>query len=241
MVFYGKYNPGQYGWHADPDGSHIIRYQWHGIDFPRGVAQGTTTLWDHFLAELTPHIPGGLHPGECWGYNYRQVTGGNTLSFHAYGLALDLNAPSNPYDRTPDTPAPHTIPDMAGPIAHKYLMEWGGNWNTPKDWMHFEIHGTPHDVDELSNRLLRRADQPPAPVHYEPYRHVKQGSRTILLGSAGDDVKYAQTWIGASRCGPADGYYGRQTYAGVRWYQHMRGISSDGIIGPATWHQMGVR
>jgi peptidoglycan hydrolase-like protein with peptidoglycan-binding domain len=62
--------------------------------------------------------------------------------------------------------------------------------------------------------------------------------RTPVL--TGADVLYVQHWIG-DRCGRADGEFGPKTRAGVVWYQGMRGLSADGIVGPATWRHLGVR
>ncbi len=70
------------------------------------------------------------------------------------------------------------------------------------------------------------------------------GSRRLMLRDpplAGADVRYVQRWIGARRCGPPDGRYGPNTRDGVRWYQRMRGLAADGIVGPKTWHHLGVR
>lgn len=70
------------------------------------------------------------------------------------------------------------------------------------------------------------------------------GSRLLEVRSpalAGADVTYVQQWIGERRCGPADGRYGPKTRSGVRWYQGMRGLAVDGVVGPATWRHMGVK
>ncbi|CAN5245765.1 M15 family metallopeptidase [soil metagenome] len=79
---------------------------------------------------------------------------------HAYGLAIDLNPFHNPYwrgkvvvpelagaytDRTdlrpgmlhPDDPGSAAIIDAFAAIG----WEWGGNWQTLKDWMHFSENG----------------------------------------------------------------------------------------------------
>lgn len=77
----------------------------------------------------------------------------------------------------------------------------------------------------------------PAPSGHAP------GSRTLQLASpymTGDDVKFVQRWIGPAQAGAADGVFGPSTASGVRWYQRMRGIGVDGVVGPATWRQMGV-
>lgn len=88
---------------------------------------------------------------------YRVVTGGGGLSNHAYGRAIDINPQQNPYvylsggewvwshsnadpyiDRT--TGDPHVIVngDPCYNIFAKYGFSWGGNWENPKDYQHFE-------------------------------------------------------------------------------------------------------
>ncbi len=70
-------------------------------------------------------------------------------------------------------------------------------------------------------------------IEYEPYRRgVAPGSRTVKLGSAGDDVRYLQRRIGGVE---ADGYFGKATEARVRWLQGQRRLTVDGIVGPRTW------
>ena len=54
------------------------------------------------------------------------------------------------------------------------------------------------------------------------------------------DVRYVQRFIGGKHAGTADGIYGPATVAGVRWYQDMRGIAVDGVVGRTTWRHMGV-
>lgn len=82
----------------------------------------------------------------------------------------------------------------------------------------------------------------PAPKPRKPTAHPP-GSRRLALRDpplVGADVTFVQRWIGA-RCGPADGRYGAKTRSGVIWYQGMRGLAADGVCGPATWRNMGVR
>lgn len=81
-------------------------------------------------------------------------------SMHAYGLAIDLNPFHNPYRRgevvVPELAAAYTDrtdlrpgmlhaddPGSAAIIDAFAFMgwEWGGNWQTLKDWMHFSENG----------------------------------------------------------------------------------------------------
>jgi hypothetical protein len=77
----------------------------------------------------------------------------------------------------------------------------------------------------------------PKPVHAPGTRVLKNANPDLT----GADVVFVQQFIGKARCGPADGTYGAKTASGVRWYQAMRGIHVDGIVGPGTWGQMGVK
>lgn len=88
---------------------------------------------------------------------YRTITGGSNLSNHAYGRAIDINPQQNPYvsyrSGNPvwthenandyiarDTGLPHVIThdDICYQIFTKYGFSWGGDWNTIKDYQHFE-------------------------------------------------------------------------------------------------------
>lgn len=83
---------------------------------------------------------------------------------------------------------------------------------------------------------LRQATKPPAP----PTGQVP-GCRTVRRGSSGADVAFVKRFVGARRCGPPGTEFDELTEAGVRWYQRMRGLTDDGVVGRLTWTQMGVR
>jgi len=83
------------------------------------------------------------------GFNYRQVTGGKKLSNHSYGFAVDINPLLNPYikkeailpfDAVYDPNEPGTL--SADHIIVKTFLslgwEWGGNWQSLKDYQHFQ-------------------------------------------------------------------------------------------------------
>ena len=88
---------------------------------------------------------------------YREITGGGNMSNHAYGLAIDLNPQQNPYvsyrtgepvwwhenandyiDRDAGLPHMITHEDLAYELFTQHGFEWGGDWDSPKDYQHFE-------------------------------------------------------------------------------------------------------
>lgn len=86
---------------------------------------------------------------------YRPVTGGENISNHGYGRAIDINPQQNPYvyngenshrnaDQYMDRSCgdPHVIVasenDVCYSVFTKYGFSWGGNWENPIDYQHFE-------------------------------------------------------------------------------------------------------
>ena len=71
----------------------------------------------------------------CWGYSCRCISGSNTPSNHSWGLAVDINAPSNPYTSPLVTDMPSWMPDL----WNDYGFRWGGDYSGSKDAMHYEF------------------------------------------------------------------------------------------------------
>ncbi len=93
-------------------------------------------------------------------FNYRVVDGTSSLSNHAYGLAIDVNPYYNPYvvfHRNEDgsdyisPPGSEIYADRSQNFAYKidendlcyrlfteHGFTWGGNWNSTKDYQHFQ-------------------------------------------------------------------------------------------------------
>jgi hypothetical protein len=90
-------------------------------------------------------------------FNCRPATGSTVLSQHSYGWAIDINPLQNPYVRSDGTVLRH----IAKPYRNRSLRregmihdgdivvrsfarigwEWGGHWQTLKDYMHFSLTG----------------------------------------------------------------------------------------------------
>lgn len=80
-------------------------------------------------------LQGELNPSGfagCWVPRHILWDPSKPLSKHAWGIALDINAPSNPYGATP------RIDRRIVDIFKKWGFEWGGDWSTP-DGMHFQL------------------------------------------------------------------------------------------------------
>lgn len=91
-------------------------------------------------------------------FNYRVVDGTTKLSKHAYGLAIDINPFYNPYVRYDEGGSLHIDPAGSEPYADRlaafpYKIDendlclklfkehgfiWGGDWNSMKDYQHFQ-------------------------------------------------------------------------------------------------------
>ncbi|MGN0155983.1 MAG: M15 family metallopeptidase [Lachnospiraceae bacterium] len=93
-------------------------------------------------------------------FNYRVVDGSTKLSKHAYGLAIDINPYYNPYvvfnkdglgetyispqgsepyaDRTAEFPYKIDENDLCYKLFIEHGFTWGGNWNSCKDYQHFQ-------------------------------------------------------------------------------------------------------
>lgn len=91
-------------------------------------------------------------------FNYRVVEGSSSLSKHAYGLAIDINPFYNPYvtyekdgtekvspvaalgyaDRSVNFPYKIDEEDLCCRLFKEHGFIWGGNWNSLKDYQHFQ-------------------------------------------------------------------------------------------------------
>lgn len=100
-----------------------------------------------------------------WGYNNRPKRGyeGNdsldVRSNHAWGLAVDVNATTNPMTNDGVTHTDMPV-EIVRHLAIKWGLEWGGDYSgRRRDPMHFEFLGRPGDEE-----LYPLADTPPPPA-----------------------------------------------------------------------------
>lgn len=92
-----------------------------------------------------------LVPGWCWGYACRKIAGSSSWSNHAWGLAVDLNAPKNPMTSRLVTDMPSWMPAL----WKSYGFRWGGDYSGKKDAMHYEFMGSVTDAKAQTERARR--------------------------------------------------------------------------------------
>lgn len=188
-------------------------------------------------------------PGN-WGYAERTIRGNSrTLSNHASGTAIDLNAPRHPLGVSPS----RNFSSAQISRIHKILRDcngvvrWGGDYNGRKDAMHFEINASSSRVRTLANQI--RAGKKPGPsggatsgggggggnTYGNPKAKHEVGSRIMNLYDAGSDVNWLQrrlTKVGHKVS--VDSYFGPSVQKAVKAFQKKAGLTADGDVGPAT-------
>lgn len=139
------------------------------------VAPQTGDAWSALAAVLAHHHY-TIRTKDTDSYNCRNSKGGAGKSLHSYGIALDVNWGTNPYidhqgtraprfsnkasqdERAEDQRLGHADTDMTRAMIDDVLkiattkgvrvFEWGGNWQSVKDCMHFEIDVSPAELAE---------------------------------------------------------------------------------------------
>lgn len=109
------------------------------------IAGGVHTLIAPLVRALVGKTETGgylLVPGWCWGAGCRAIAGTNTPSNHSWGLAVDINAPNNPYTSS----GVHDIPAWVFALWRRFGFGVGADYSGKQDWMHFEFMGSPSDA-----------------------------------------------------------------------------------------------
>jgi hypothetical protein len=137
-------------------------------DMTRASAGDVTVLVHKEIAELVSWLLAeterhgyDLRAGQCWGYANRAIAGTKRPSNHSWGLAVDLNAPSNPQSRDLITDMPAWLPGL----WKAWGFGWGGDYQGLKDPMHMEFMGSPDTARELTARI---GDERSVPVPTSP-------------------------------------------------------------------------
>ena len=144
------------------DRSIISRFTVPGTDVVLALRRGpTSTVLLHVADQFNRRVEGISNARghlDDWGYAERPIRGSTTtLSNHASGTAMDLNATRHPLGTDP------AANFTSGQIRTCQAIEaecggvvrWGGSYHGRKDGMHWEIVAHPAEVGRLAARLTR--------------------------------------------------------------------------------------
>lgn len=175
-----------------------------------------------------------VRPGVTGAYNCRPQTGSNTvMSSHAYGIAVDVNWDTNPYNRVKlVTDMPRAMIEDIEAIrttAGVQVWRWGGDWDgrpeTPHsnyDAMHFELVATPA---QLLGGFTISMD----PSNVRSWRTLFYSKDYPVM--TGPAVRLLEHYLGV----PETGRFTEDLKRVVVSYQLSRKIDPDGVVGNATW------
>ena len=173
-----------------------------------------------------------------WGWAYRAVRGSSSLSNHASGTAIDLNADDHPF-QTKAT-ANFTAAQIAecGRIVEACQVDGVPviRWLDGHDPMHWEINRkssgcTEGHVARLADRIRRGELQVPgASAPAAPLSFTARKPRAIDWRPAeGDLIRIVQEAVSAK----VDGVRGPATIAATKRMQRALRLPQDGLAGPA--------
>lgn len=218
-------------------GGDHVRLEWYpGVTTI--VHRGTERIWQALGAVMLAY--GYRVPTSYTGaYSCRPVTGGSSWSGHAWPVAIDINAKTNPYIRTPtlrtikwgvetDMPAAMVKEIESITAAGIRAFTWGGRWRRIKDAMHYQIRV----------KLGEIAAGVKAP---RGFYEGDQGDDEMSLkrGDKGNAVQKHQTGLIAwnkdalPKFG-ADADFGGETETWVKLYQKAADLPQSGVIDGVT-------
>lgn len=174
-------------------------------------------------------------------YNCRKITGGSTMSSHAWATSGDFNWLTNPY-RTDKlvTDMPRPMVNAITAIRTKdgvQVFRWGGDWDgrpdtkhSNYDAMHFEVIATPAELAKgIDWTTVRQAKFDKADPDTWP---------TLRHGDSGPTVRRLQrelNQVAGKTLVKVDGHFGDSTRRWVRSFQRSRKLTVDGVVGVGTW------
>ena len=210
------------------------------------VHAGTEPVWQAIGAIMAAHnyqVPTSY----TGSYNCRGITGSRKKwSGHAWPVAIDINAATNPYKRTPsqrtirwgvdtDMPAAMIKEIEAITASGVRAVSWGGRYRTIKDAMHFELRVT---VSEIAGGIVSpRGSWLPTKIDNDD--DEEQDEMTLKTGDKGTAVTVFQKRLivwnknALPKCG-TDGSYGAETVEWVKVFQQANGLPQTGIVDGLT-------
>ena len=207
------------------------------ISVPGGklaVRKGDVAVIMQYIAEQFHSTVEPLKWPGNWGYAERKIRGGSSLSNHASGTAIDLNAPRHYLGAVGTFTSSQVRAIRKILSACEGTIRWGGDYRGRKDEMHFEINAGTAKVARVAKKLRPKLQGPSIPGGGgggSKYTTVTGSTPLVKLYHKGEPVRRIQKAVGVK----VDGYYGPDTANAVGAFQKKRGLTADKIVGPATW------
>lgn len=132
--------------------------------FPGSTLDVVLPIFDYLVSEFNRRVEPVEGPvRDDWAYNYRPIRGTTTISNHASGTAVDLNALKHPQGVT-GTFTSTQVGEIRKILSElDDVVQWGGDWITVgrPDEMHFEIRRSVSEEKVLD--VARRLATNPVP------------------------------------------------------------------------------
>lgn len=127
-------------------GSNLVPYNLFGQEV--SINKIVAPYLDHVQKEIS-EAKTGYNFNNITTYNNRSKIGGGGRSLHSWGIAVDINPETNPYQPGNYGPPTTDLPSQVIDIFKKYGFAWGGDWPGERDAMHFEWYGA-----QISGQIL---------------------------------------------------------------------------------------
>lgn len=224
-------------------GGDIVEVDWYpGLTGnQRKCHRGTERIWKALGAIMLAYkyrVPTSY----VGAYACRSITGGSSISRHSWPLAMDINAATNPYIRTPsmrtirwgvETDMPAAMVKEIEAITANGIrcFQWGGRWRSVKDAMHWQVRVS---MIEISGKIY-------APRGFYGGGGDAPGDdeMSLKLGDKGNAVRKHQQGLIAwdENALPKfkdDGDFGGETELWVNNYQRAADLDQTGVIDGVT-------
>jgi hypothetical protein len=151
----------QNGWPVDRTGAGQDRSPIHGaVTVPNGVLKGDVAVVLRWVARQFDETVEPLKAGTCWGWFVKNIEGSASISNHASGTAIDLNADRHPMGvaASKTFTAKQVAACRAIETAAGGVVRWGGSYSGRPDSMHWEINAPAAKVKAFADKIRSEED-----------------------------------------------------------------------------------
>lgn len=151
----------QNGWPVDATGAGQDRSPIHAaVTVPNGVLRGDVAVVLRWVAALFHETVEPLKAGACWGWYVKNIEGSASVSNHASGTAIDLNADQHPMGvaASKTFTAKQVAACRAIETASGGVVRWGGSYSGRPDPMHWEINASAARVKAFADKIRSEED-----------------------------------------------------------------------------------